>query len=92
MSKLLRAALIVVGLVFLMSGLLGIFAMIVVTNTLMTITSMPMPSTVKPGIEVLQDVLGPALAFGWIIVLLHLVAGVLSIAAGATFKPSGKTS
>jgi len=35
-------------------------------------------------------VLGLALALGWTIALLQLIAGVLSIAAGAAFKLSGK--
>jgi uncharacterized protein YqhQ len=87
-SKLLRAALIVIGIVFLISGLLGVFGMLIVTSILTNITSMPGPAV--PGLELLRGVLGLALALGWTIALLQLIAGVLSIAAGAAFKLSGK--
>ena len=92
MSKLLRAALIAIGLVFLITGLLGIFGMIFVTSALATVASMPMPGSMAPGLGDLWAMLGPILAFGWVMVVLQFIAGVLSIAAGAALKLPAKAS
>jgi len=88
MSKLLRAALIAIGLLFLITGLLGIFGMIFVTSALATVASMP--ESMVPGLENFRAMLGPILAFGWVMVVLQFIAGVLSIAAGAALKLPAK--
>ncbi len=90
MSKLLRAALIAIGLVFLITGLLGIFGMIFVTSALEAVASMT--RSMAPGLGGLWATLGPILAFGWVMVVLQFIAGVLSIAAGAALKLPAKAS
>ena len=84
MSGLLRAALVVIGLVFLISGALGMFAMSFVTSMLGTLMSTPIRGV--PGLGNLQALLGPFIVFGWVFALLQFIAGVLSIAAGAALK------